>query len=48
MNGIGRIGRMVLRRTMTLPDVEVVAVHDRARLGDLADLRQYDAVHGLG
>jgi hypothetical protein len=33
---------------MTLPDVEVVAVHARARLGDLASLRQYDAVHGLG
>src|SRR5262249_28055173 len=47
INGLGRVGRMVLRRTMTLPDVEVVAVNDRARLGDLAYLLKYDSVHGL-
>jgi len=47
INGLGRIGRMVLRRTMTLQDVEVVAVNDRARLGDLAYLLTYDSVHGL-
>jgi glyceraldehyde 3-phosphate dehydrogenase len=47
INGLGRIGRMVLRRTLTLPDVEVVAVNDRAHLGDLAYLLKYDSVHGL-
>ncbi len=47
INGFGRIGRMVLRRTLTLPDVEVVAVNDLARLGDLAYLLKYDSVHGL-
>jgi glyceraldehyde 3-phosphate dehydrogenase len=47
INGFGRIGRMVLRRTLTLPDVEVVAVNDRAHLGDLAYLLKYDSVHGL-
>jgi len=47
INGFGRIGRMVLRRTLTLPDVEVVAVNDRAQLGDLAYLLKYDSVHGL-
>jgi len=38
---------MVLRRTLTLPDIEVVAVNDRAQLGDLAYLLKYDSVHGL-
>jgi glyceraldehyde 3-phosphate dehydrogenase len=47
INGFGRIGRMVLRRALTLPDVEVVAVNDRANLGDLAYLLKYDSVHGL-
>jgi glyceraldehyde 3-phosphate dehydrogenase len=47
INGFGRIGRMVLRRTMALPDVEVVAVNDLANVGDLAYLLKYDSVHGL-
>ncbi|MBM3223000.1 MAG: type I glyceraldehyde-3-phosphate dehydrogenase [Candidatus Tectomicrobia bacterium] len=46
INGFGRIGRMVLRRTMSLPDVEVVAVNDLAHIGDLAYLLKYDSVHG--
>lgn len=46
INGFGRIGRMVLRRTMSLPDVEVVAVNDLAHLGDLVYLLKYDSVHG--
>jgi len=37
---------MVLRRTLTLPDVEVVAVNDLAHLGELAYLLKYDSVHG--
>src|SRR5262245_44098479 len=47
VNGFGRIGRMVLRRALTLPDVEVVVINDRANLGDLAYLLKYDSVHGL-
>src|SRR5499433_4095596 len=47
INGFGRIGRMVLRRALTLPDVAVVALNDRANLGDLAYLLKYDSVHGL-
>ena len=47
INGFGRIGRMVLRRTLTLPDVEVVAINDLAQIGDLAYLLTYDSVHGL-
>ena len=41
INGFGRIGRMVLRRTLTMPDVEVVAVNDLAHIGDLAYLLKY-------
>ena len=47
INGFGRIGRMVLRRALTLADTEVVAINDRANLGDLAYLLKYDSVHGL-
>ena len=47
INGFGRIGRMVVRRALTLPEVEVVAVNDLARIGDLAYLLEYDSVHGL-
>src|SRR5512145_787127 len=47
INGFGRIGRMVLRRALALPDMEIVAVNDRANLGDLAYLLKYDSVHGL-
>ena len=46
INGLGRIGQMVLRRVVTLPDTEVVAVNDLAHLGDLAYLVKYDSVHG--
>jgi glyceraldehyde 3-phosphate dehydrogenase len=47
INGFGRIGRMALRRMLTVPDVEVVAVNDLAHIGDLAYLLKYDSVHGL-
>ena len=47
INGFGRVGRMALRRALTMADIEVVAVNDRANLGDLAYLLKYDSVHGL-
>lgn len=47
INGFGRIGRMVLRRAETLPDVDVVAINDRAQIGELVYLLKYDSVHGL-
>src|SRR5215471_965360 len=47
INGFGRIGRMILRHALTLPDIEIVAVNDRANLGDLAYLLKYDSIHGL-
>ena len=46
INGFGRIGRMVLRRALTLPEVEIAAVNDLADIGDLAYLLKYDSVHG--
>ena len=46
INGFGRIGRMVLRRTIALPDVDVVAINDLANVGDLTYLLKYDSVHG--
>jgi glyceraldehyde 3-phosphate dehydrogenase len=38
---------MVVRRALTLPDVEVGAINDLAPIGDLAYLLKYDSVHGL-
>ncbi len=42
INGFGRIGRMVIRRTLAHRDVEVVAVNDLADIGDLAYLLKFD------
>ena len=47
INGFGRIGRMVLRRTLELSDVEVVAINDLAPISELAYLLKYDSVHGF-
>jgi glyceraldehyde 3-phosphate dehydrogenase len=38
---------MVLRRALTLPNSEVVAINDLAHIGDLAYLLKYDSVHGV-
>lgn len=46
INGLGRIGRLVLRHLMRLPQVQVVAVNDRTDAATLAHLIQYDSVHG--
>jgi glyceraldehyde-3-phosphate dehydrogenase type I len=48
INGLGRIGRMVLRHYMeTRPkDVELVAANDLVPSDDLAYLLKYDSVHG--
>jgi glyceraldehyde-3-phosphate dehydrogenase type I len=48
INGLGRIGRMVLRHYMEAKpkDVELVAANDLVPLGDLAYLIKYDSVHG--
>lgn len=46
INGFGRIGRLVLRCLLKLPNVEVVAVNDVVPADNLAYLFQYDSVHG--
>jgi glyceraldehyde 3-phosphate dehydrogenase len=46
INGLGRIGRLALRQLAKLPQVEVVAVNDRADAATLAHLVKYDSIHG--
>lgn len=48
INGLGRIGRLVLRHYMeTTPEgVEIVAANDLVPTDDLAYLLKYDSVHG--
>ena len=46
INGFGRIGRMVLRLSLTRSDVEVVAINDLLDINHLAYLLKYDSVHG--
>lgn len=47
LNGLGRIGRLALRRLVLCPEVEVVAVNDQADARTLAHLVKHDTVHGL-
>jgi glyceraldehyde 3-phosphate dehydrogenase/glyceraldehyde-3-phosphate dehydrogenase (NAD(P)) len=53
INGLGRIGRMVLRRYLQLIDsgicenVEIIAANDLAPIDALAYLLKYDSAHGL-
>lgn len=46
INGFGRIGRLVLRCLMNVPDIQVVAVNDLVNADNLAYLFQYDSTHG--
>ena len=48
INGVGRIGRLILRHYMTEApqNVEIVAINDLASAGDLAYLLRHDSVHG--
>ena len=36
INGFGRIGRMVLRNALSMPEIEVVAINDLVATDDLA------------
>jgi glyceraldehyde 3-phosphate dehydrogenase len=45
--GFGRIGRLVLRSTLSRPDVEVVAINDPFIDPEyMAYMFKYDSVHG--
>jgi len=45
INGFGRIGRIFLRRILTKPGIEVVAINDLSDTQTLAHLFKYDSVH---
>jgi glyceraldehyde 3-phosphate dehydrogenase len=47
INGFGRIGRLVLRRALETPDLEVVAINDLTDAATNAHLFKYDSVHGV-
>ncbi|HJU83207.1 MAG TPA: type I glyceraldehyde-3-phosphate dehydrogenase [Holophagaceae bacterium] len=46
INGLGRIGRLVLRHLMSVPRVQVVAVNDLTDAATLAHLMKHDSIHG--
>lgn len=46
INGLGRIGRLVVRHLMKVPHVQLVAVNDLTDAATLAHLMKYDSVHG--
>ena len=46
INGLGRIGRSLLRIARRHPDLEVLAINDPAPLDQLARLVERDSVHG--
>jgi glyceraldehyde 3-phosphate dehydrogenase len=46
INGFGRIGRLVFRRAVTMPDVEVVAINDLIDVDYIAYMLRYDSTHG--
>ena len=47
LNGFGRIGRLVLRKAMENPEIEVVAINDLTDATTNAHLFKYDSVHGI-
>lgn len=46
INGFGRIGRMVFRKAITHPDLNMIAINARHPVETLAHLIKYDSVHG--
>ncbi len=51
INGLGRIGRLILRNFIETPpgatgEIEIVAANDLTPMDDLAYLMRYDSVHG--
>ena len=46
INGFGRIGRLVFRRAVELPDVEVVGINDLIDVDYIAYMLRYDSTHG--
>ena len=48
INGLGRIGRLILRNFIEAPpdNIDIVAANDLTPMDDLAYLMRYDSVHG--
>ena len=46
INGFGRIGRLVFRRSVELDDVEVVGINDLLDVDYIAYMLKYDSTHG--
>ncbi len=46
INGFGRIGRLVFRRAMELPEVKVVGINDLLDVDYIAYMLKYDSTHG--
>lgn len=46
INGFGRIGRVVLRRLIQHPELNLVAINDLTDAKTLAHLVKYDSIHG--
>jgi glyceraldehyde 3-phosphate dehydrogenase len=47
INGLGRIGRRLVRLLNERPNIELVAVNELADIGTIAHLLKYDSVHGV-
>ena len=46
INGFGRIGRMVVRRAVHHPEIEIVGINDLCPADYLAYMLKYDTMHG--
>ena len=46
INGFGRIGRMVVRRALEHPEIEIVGINDLCPADYLAYMLKYDSMHG--
>ncbi|MEO5563850.1 MAG: glyceraldehyde 3-phosphate dehydrogenase NAD-binding domain-containing protein, partial [Chitinophagaceae bacterium] len=46
INGMGRIGRLLFRRLVHHPGIELVAVNDIMPADNLAYLLKYDSIYG--
>ncbi|MGD0153720.1 MAG: type I glyceraldehyde-3-phosphate dehydrogenase [Thermacetogeniaceae bacterium] len=47
LNGFGRIGRLILRKALENPEIDVVAINDLTDAATNAHLFKYDSVHGI-
>jgi glyceraldehyde 3-phosphate dehydrogenase len=46
INGFGRIGRLVFRASLSIPEVEVVAINDLVDVDYMVYMTKYDSTHG--